>query len=235
MANVKISELATTTTSIGCYLPIVVSGVTKKIAAGAGGGLDADTVAGYGIGTVAKIVAGNTIDSLVLSGLYASSDFPPTPPWVGENAYILHIERNVTYATQIAFRLCGYDAPGTKIRVRNSTWGTWREIWNSYSDGNGGQPPAPKIRAQSVGFLIGELVSVHAADGADLFAPAPSGGSTWAVITIFGIDSEESGWRALYQYPGLMNEINIVSGGAIVVASGAHPGKPVRAFMIRQA
>ena len=50
MANVKISELPSTTdVSTGDYIPVIEGGVTKKVQAGPGGGLDAGTVAGYGI------------------------------------------------------------------------------------------------------------------------------------------------------------------------------------------
>ena len=48
------------------------------------------------------------------------------------------------------------------------------------SDGNGGQPPAPKPRIYSA-YGIGECYHIASSDGVALSTPNPVGGSTWLV------------------------------------------------------
>ena len=72
--QVKISELpVTTSVSTGDYIPVVEDGITKRVQAGPSGGLDADTVSGYGIGTeTAPFVT--DLNAITKTGCYSVAD-----------------------------------------------------------------------------------------------------------------------------------------------------------------
>lgn len=186
MANKKISELATTTTSIGAYLPIVVGGVTKKIMGGPAGGLDADTVSSSGIGAVAKDI-GSDAGALnawrgngkfvCLNGSVTDSPFPGASFWFEQS------EQGANYGYQEARKLTGTTSCLIKFRQRisSTTWSVWISIWTG--DSTDGAEPAPKVQvgsSSSVGY--GDVVDV--ASGATYTFPA--GGSWYFEVVTYG-------------------------------------------------
>jgi hypothetical protein len=146
MADKKISELATSATSIGGYVPIVIGGAPKKVLVGPGGGFDADTVSGYGIGVNAPIASNigtfEANDGPSGGGVYQYSSPTGTLPGGASIGTLLHLPQSATGAYQIAFpQISG----GCFVRLKiGSAWAAWYQVWAADSDGNGGQPPAPK-------------------------------------------------------------------------------------------
>lgn len=153
MADKKISELATATTSIGGYIPIVIGGVTKKCLTNGGAGtLDADTVSGYGIGTINDLGSGYNLDNLKTNGIYSvTSPTGTNAPNVGSQFTVVVAAYSATVASQ------WIHGNGGNTWIRNLSGGSWYlfQIWNAATDGNGGQPPAPKPLASYTTFSTG--------------------------------------------------------------------------------
>lgn len=182
MADVKISALTETATSAPAdSIPIVQGGVTKRIHPGPAGGLDADTVSGYGIGTTAKSVVGDAIDAIREGGLYCTSGVPTNPPWAGENIYLLHLNQGTNYSVQVAFRFSGSTTSDVATRTRvNSTWYSWNIGWSTANDGLGGQPPAPKPRVDPGSKEIATFVHVALGASINVYPSGATASGTWA-------------------------------------------------------
>ena len=74
--------------------------------------------------------------------------------------------------------------------VQNSgVWGSWRKVWDSNSDGNGGQPPAPKPTTSAI---VGQWVVLATDSAGDVYLPS---GGTWAYFSqyIAGAAQSDSG------------------------------------------
>jgi len=102
---------------------------------------DADTVSGYGIGvvTAVSVGSGSALDAISKGGDYVCTN----PTGLPANTYamnVLPLASNIWIQTVRVF-----DTTRTHQRsVLNNTPGAWYEVFNALSDGNGGQPPAPK-------------------------------------------------------------------------------------------
>jgi hypothetical protein len=120
--------------------------------------LAADTVPGYGIGTVKTLTASTDLNTIVTNGFYAVA----TPTYTNNgvaydaptfgNHCVLKVEmdsagygRQELTNTQSA--LCYYRT------MYNNAWYGWFTMWARFSDGNGGQPPAakPNVTANAAG------------------------------------------------------------------------------------
>jgi len=117
---------------------------------GPGSGLDADTVSGYGIGPqdaplVADLGGGTSIP--LKNGIYyfgVSCANAPQADMVG-TVYCSYTSQSSGRSTQLV--VGSGSTYNRRIYTRaysGGAWSQWDEVWNSYSDGNGGQPPAPK-------------------------------------------------------------------------------------------
>lgn len=101
---------------------------------------DADKVSAFGIGISAvPVTTAETLDTMCTGGLYRVDS--PTGLPAGAHA-VLVIPVSALYAKQFA---SSYVRKNLYIRnIENGVAGSWYEIWNASSDGNGGRPPAPK-------------------------------------------------------------------------------------------
>lgn len=70
-------------------------------------------------------------------------------------------------------------ATGIQYRevMQGGVWQGWKTVWDSYSDGNGGQPPAPK--PQNTAETQGQWKAVQNGDNVELKSPNVAN-STWA-------------------------------------------------------
>lgn len=129
------------------------------------GVLQADTVPDYGIGAAGKNLGAQNANSLPTStlagGVYivqAGSNFPV-------DQYGILVAKTYSVGSS---GIAEYDwypvAVGGKYsrRASGGSWAdaSWRTTWDSISDGNAGQPPAPKFKAYSAGLTVGECTEV---------------------------------------------------------------------------
>ena len=108
----------------------------------AGVTLDADTVTGYGIGIVSLPQMSGSVDNYVKGGIYFDPGNLTNSPW-GVIPSIIIIGGNIgtILAFQLAFRI---NLNQMRIRILYGSWQAWESVWSPSSDGNAGQPPAPK-------------------------------------------------------------------------------------------
>jgi hypothetical protein len=144
--TIKVSALPVATTSAAAdSIPIVQGGVTKIIHPGPAGGLDAGTVSGYGIGVSASPQMATSLDNYRTSGFfYDPGNLTNSPNGVNAASIIVIAEQNTAWVSQFAIFRFASAGIVFKIRRFNTTWGAWETVWTPTSDGNGGQPPAPK-------------------------------------------------------------------------------------------
>lgn len=145
--TIKISALPVVTTSAAAdSIPIIQGGVTSRIHPGPGGGLDADTASGYGIG-------GGTIysdfNAVTGNGAHFKTTATPSNAPVALADYFVgtqwYVNNDANYRVQLCHPLSNTTGWFWR-RMFNTTWETsWHKIWDDVSDGNGGQPPAPKL------------------------------------------------------------------------------------------
>ena len=177
--TIKISTLPVVTTSAAAdSIPIIQGGVTSRIHPGPGGGLDADTASGYGIG-------GGTIysdfNAVTGNGAHFKTTATPSNAPVALADYFVgtqwYVNNDANYRVQLCHPLSNTTGWFWR-RMFNTTWETsWHKIWDDVSDENGGQPPAPKAKAYSSGLTPGEAVSIALAPGATWTNP----GGVWYV------------------------------------------------------
>jgi hypothetical protein len=221
MADIsKISELPVATTSAAAdSIPIVQGGVTKRIHPGPAGGLDADTVSGYGIGAAKKLTSID-LDTVRQGGAYA-------PGLYGIDVSCTHTPI-ASYGTLVCV---GLDEAGssqlyltvgqqrTFFRYYSSVaWSAWFELWGSGSDGNGGVAPAPKPSGSypiaKNSLLPGQSFVEDVTVGANLVAPNISGGTCTLEIQTY---EANMGSGATYKY-----YITACHGGTVDTLAGAN-------------
>jgi len=115
----------------------------------AGEELDADTVSGYGIGTITA-APDNNMNNLLTNGnfysgafTYSNSTVQIAPDFNGYQSIIEVYGYSSTFVKQVATRLVGSGETYVRFYIGGS-WKGWFALWTSSNDGNGGQPPAPK-------------------------------------------------------------------------------------------
>ena len=117
-----------------------------------GGTFDAASVVAYGLGTNAPTAANSDLNDLRAGGMkYATYNASyHFPAGVTASSFVFTLPGSASTCAQILL-----DRGGYKIFVRyyiSSAWQTgtgtdvdgWMQIFTAYTDGNGGQPPAPK-------------------------------------------------------------------------------------------
>ena len=182
-------------TSYSAYLPAsgyTAADVMGKVLSldGPGSTLDADMVSGYGIGTISQSYAiGTNLDTdFIAGGNYSIKESTTTGgTWTGitKTGYGL-LRVGGTYGGSnfgIFQEYFPIDSVHKYRRYRNSaaSWQPWVEFWDASSDGNGGQPPAPK--PYNVLGAIGVMGAIDVASGGTLTMPAGSGTYEWIVLT----------------------------------------------------
>jgi hypothetical protein len=196
MADTKISALPVTTTSAAAdSIPIVQGGVTKRIHPGPAGGFDANTVSGYGIGTL--IASTETdLNNYKTGGKYLTPDV----------SGMTHVPTNFT-SERLFVEVIGAGSSGSYV-LQIITGAVVRQqilrifyVTTWYEDifGNAGQPPAPKpqVGGAGPGYIQQAVYSAP-----DTVAPA---GGTWMYWYAYGANGLATGIRA---------------GGAVIVAGG---------------
>ena len=119
--------------------PLAVSAATR--AARGVGTLEADSAPSYGIGGAAKNAP--DLNAQYEGGLFQfSNTCPGTPEAIAGEAIV--IRNGATSATQYAAVVPALNQLRIYVRFLNAGAGTWFQIFNSFSDGNGGQAPAGK-------------------------------------------------------------------------------------------
>lgn len=123
--------------------------VNKTDRTAAGETLDADnatTVSGYGIGVQTPTTMATSLNNYTLPGLYFDPGSLTNSAFVADASIVLVMAYTAEYLAQIATLVSATNTPKMRIRIKyNNVWSTiWSDIWNGYSDGNGGQQPAPK-------------------------------------------------------------------------------------------
>jgi len=170
---------------------------------GIGSGLDAGTCLAFGIGATTPQTMVTSFDNYTSGGFYVESTGTITnSPFAGEATAVMVIPYNGTGAArQIALNNSN-PAPRMKMRTKSgATWGAWYEIWNASSDGNSGQPPAPK--PQTGAGNIGIMTALDVASGGTLTMPAGSGTYQWVVMTYGAtVNAVKTGQTAAGASPG---------------------------------
>jgi len=171
MADTKISALPVVTTSAAAdSIPIVQGGVTSRIHPGPGGGLDAATVSGYGIGVDVSPTTTN-LNSLYKGGKYYYANACTGAPPQNTSAGVVEvIGVSSTVSVQIASICPTTNQPRQFFRFLAAGTGTWFEIFNAYSDGNGGQPPAPKPIGTGAPYTVGGLKNTTYTAGQTMYS-----------------------------------------------------------------
>ena len=116
----------------------VAAAVATALNAGTYTASDAGKVSAFGIGLdTAPILNTEAGIDAAKSGLYRFYS-ESEGPFLGSGTVLLIMKWAAVGTTVIAIQNDG----AMKYRYHGST--SWKSIWTSYSDGNGGQPPAPK-------------------------------------------------------------------------------------------
>lgn len=153
--------------------------VLSAIAAALNGGTyDAASVSAAGIGTIVMALSAIDADNLTAikalkTGFYRvvnGSNWPDIQ-WGALNIEQLETSTGAEYTKITYSPYSGIDTGKKYTRfIRAGALTSWVTEWNSYSDGNGGQPPAPK---PNTGATIGKVsVAVYSAPNTYL----PAGG-----------------------------------------------------------
>ena len=187
-------------TSYSAYLPAsgyTAADVMGKVLSldGPGSTLDADMVSGYGIGTISQSYAiGTNLDTdFIAGGNYSIKESTTTGgTWTGitKTGYGL-LRVGGTYGGSnfgIFQEYFPIDSVHKYRRYRNSaaSWQPWVEFWDASSDGNGGQPPAPKPLGDGTLNAIGSTYSeISVANGAHSI-PGATGSIFWQVTSPVG-------------------------------------------------
>ena len=138
------------------------------------GTFDAATCKAFGIGSTSPASPNADLDLALTAGIFAGhiASFTHYPAGASGHFTLLALpSQSGERASQIFI-----DHALKKISIRNfiSTWGPWDTIWTSSSDGNGGQPPAPK--PNSTTGAIGQMVLANSVAGVAYSLPA---GGQW--------------------------------------------------------
>lgn len=168
--------------------------------------IQAESMTEYGVGGLAKLLSGaSSLDDITVSGLYVTTGSLNNEPW-GNSVWALvqHIAGvDSIYAFQIAYQVTFAESANVKIRQHKSGgWSSWYVVWNALSDGNGGQPPAPRPRTDNPAGVAG-CFSRAEWDGA--YTRTPTGGQ-WLVINY---DHSSATWNPPF----------IMSGGGTIASS----------------
>ena len=158
------------------------------------GTYDAASVTAYGIGTTDPVYVGD-LNTAKEGGIYrctsSATNKPTATPGgseISDYFTLLVVPLSRDWLQQVAFCMGAAGGPIGYIYTRNyysgSTWGSWYPIWNALSDGNGGQPPAPKPKTDATTWLQGAVYHLASANNTQLDTPNPAGGSTWYVSNI---------------------------------------------------
>jgi len=142
--------------------------------------LNADTVSGYGIGTTAMPqFTGNIDTGLNNSGLFSVMESSTgTKPSGIDGGFMQVYIYGANDQMQV---LTSYSTtPRTFVRVKATNWGAWYEIWNASSDGNDGQPPAPKPTTAEGSVGEWDVAAIEDQNTTDWTNP----GGTWAYNAI---------------------------------------------------
>jgi len=147
------------------------------------GTYDAAKCTAFGIGTAAPsaVTTEAGLDAITGGGLYKfSSD--TAGPFPGGGVTILALPYSAGAFSLIAIQNAG----GIKYRYTGEA--AWKTFWTSFSDGNGGQPPAPKPTTTGIGKWIqytGQYVGGSALE-TGTFAVIPIDTNGHFTPTLFG-------------------------------------------------
>lgn len=139
--------------------------------------LDADTVSGSGIGvdnqSATLLTTEANIDAIAKGGIYKfySATVGPFP---GAGVSILACPYGASAFNFFAMQNAG------ALKTRYTGQATWRTVWSTANDGNGGQPPAPKpTTGTPAGGAngVGQFISI--AQSTDYTVPGTAG-TLWA-------------------------------------------------------
>ncbi len=129
---------------------------------------DADTVSGYGIGTVCKNINNGSLTTIIASGLYEGTSV--TGGIDASRCFYFVNVIDVNNKAVLGWRLGSSEQIYTRSMVSGVWAAAWGTIWSSNSDGNGGQPPAPKPTL-STNTNPGYVSSNSFAAGLNIVAP----------------------------------------------------------------
>jgi hypothetical protein len=141
---------------------------------GPGSGLDADTVSGYGIGAYTILADNYEINNLIVPGRYAV-----TNPYLNGSLFLARTFGIDVIAYNsgniIQFLHVMESVSGFYKRIRSGgTWypgtGTATYIYDSWTDGNGGQPPAPKPSRYNATIVQGRWLGYGGTGACDVYA-----------------------------------------------------------------
>ena len=161
----------------------------KRIAAAVATALNAGTYdapkcTAFGIGTQTPPTMATSVDNYRTNGIFKDPGSLTNSPFGTHQAKILVLSQDATHCSQLAFRY-GSGAGAVCIKVRNwngASWGEgWKDVWTSDSDGNGGQPPAPKPANSTSSIFAGNFKAVNSA-GSGAAISFPNEGGQWVAV-----------------------------------------------------
>ncbi|MFA5773012.1 MAG: pyocin knob domain-containing protein [Thermoplasmata archaeon] len=110
------------------------------------GTYDAASVTAFGIGATTLPTMATSVDNYVTAGIFREAGSLTNSPFPSNNystiivmPFTSGVVIQVAFSTYVVAGNCG-----VKYRQKDTTWGAWKYLWSQDSDGNGGQPPAPK-------------------------------------------------------------------------------------------
>jgi hypothetical protein len=163
----------------------------------AGKRLQANEVPDSGIGVISALADGASIDSLttgsirkVTSPTYTNSATLQQTPFANLSGKVCIVETKLSTSTQ-GYQTLAIPADFRKfIRfLQAGTWYGWYEIFNSYSDGNLGKPPAPKTYTSVASLAQNAYSAFTLVDGCTFLIVgwnATYGGSAVAIVRRWG-------------------------------------------------
>jgi len=195
----------------------LVSALASKWSAsndGPGSGLDADTVSGYGIGVTNSTNLTTDLNTLGVGGIYVcsydvSQHFPidhnghviVLPAASGGGGYFSQI-----FISQFNGRMFRRTKQGgVFLAPAGADANGWVSQWDAISDGNGGQPPAPKANRTSAATAGYFQIDDYASASQSMYTPYGNG--TWKMV-VLGYNQTTS-----------IGQVAIVAGSASVVGT----------------
>jgi hypothetical protein len=169
--------------------------------------------AGYGIGPVKFINTAITMSAAFTGGgKYLSATLTDAP-----SADYYYYEVIWYTATDMIVVARKASSPwGIFQNVLATTWSGWRQIFNTVTDGNGGQPPAPKPQVAQTASKAGYWECLDVASGASQqIGPASSGSWAYAVTSPYGATVTDP-------VAGAGCKSGIISGGSSVSAASTN-------------
>lgn len=157
----------------------ILAAVATALNAGTYTASDADKVSAFGVGVSdVTITTAVVLDTLCTGGMYRVNSPTGLP---AEAHAVLVVPVSSAYAKQFA---SSYVRENLYMRnIEGGVAGSWYEVWNASTDGNGGQPPAPKPTAG--GSSIGAFFDFGVDAGSTVYCSGSSNLSgTWAQFSI---------------------------------------------------